>query len=494
MKATVQALPAVAASVAVLVLAIGLFVPREQLPKWLVDRFPQGAPSSPSAVPDEPAAASGETKATDVATAEDSTAAASDESPSPSPAPVVGSSPEKMRPETDAELMNAYFTPLPRHPSNPPRIVDVPLPRFPGSHAVWGGTGRDVQGRVWIGACVEGVATPSARLFCYDTQTGEMRDAGDVVSALAAAGLLHAGEGQMKIHSKIIQAGDGHLYFASMDERGENPDGSQLPTWGGHLWRLRLPDQTWEHLHASPEALIAVAGAGRYVYALGYFGHVLIQFDTETGMVRSTTVGSVDGHVSRNILVDRHGHAYVPRVQRNVETKRVEAALVEFDVDLKEIGETALDGYCDDAPTDSHGITGVQPMADGSLAFVTHRGRLYHVRPNVALPADVKDHGWMHPLGEMPIESLFTYDGRSWLVSVAKLPSHDFEWVAYDLKSSASTVKALEMPARYAGATKGLLLYGSMTRDAEGAFYLVGTSTESEPFGPVVWRLFPPRQ
>ena len=32
-----------------------------------------------------------------------------------------------------------------------------------------------------------------------------------------------------------------------------------------------------------------------------------------------------------------------------------------------------------------------------------------------------------------------------------------------------------------------------MTRDVEGAFYLVGTSLEMEPHGPVVWRLLPPR-
>jgi hypothetical protein len=482
--------------VIVLTLAAGLFVPQEHWPKWLADHFPK----SPVLVPPNSIPPNSEETAPPVAEvsgpradAESATADAASPPPSvetanaPSPAPPVNRAAQKLRPDTPAELMNAYFTPLPKHPSDPPRVVDVPVPRFPGSDAVWGGTGRDVQGRVWFGACVAAAEEASARVFCYDTQTGEMADAGDVVSALRTHGLLRAGESQMKIHSKIIQAGDGHLYFASMDERGEAPDGSRPPTWGGHLWRLRLPDRTWDHLHATPEALIAVAGMGRFLYALGYFGHVVVQFDTETGALKTTTVGSVDGHVSRNLLADLRGHAYVPRVRRNSETKQIEATLVELDADLNEVAQTPLEGYCDAQPAESHGITGVQPMADGSIVFLTHRGRLFHVVPHESGPAEVKDLGWMHPLGEMPIESLFTYDGRTWVMAAVRLPAGNYEWVSFDLKSTASTARTLDVPVRYAGAS-GLLLYGSTTRDVEGAFYLVGASGH----GPLVWRLMPP--
>ena len=68
---------------------------------------------------------------------------------------------------------------------------------------------------------------------------------------------------------------DGFLYFASMDEEGENANGSRLPTWGGHLWRMNQATYKWEHLLAAREALIAVAGGGKYIFSLGYFGHVL---------------------------------------------------------------------------------------------------------------------------------------------------------------------------------------------------------------------------
>ena len=113
--------------------------------------------------------------------------------------------------------------------------------------------------------------------------------------------------------------------------------------------------------------------------------------------------------------------------------------------------------------------------------------------PGEATLAEVKDLGWMHPLGEMEIESLFTFDGASWLLAVAHLPVNNFEWVTFDLNSSTSKTTSLDIPLRYAGVNRGLLLYGSMTRDDEGAFYVVGTSMETEPRGPIVWRMMPPR-
>jgi hypothetical protein len=71
-----------------------------------------------------------------------------------------------------------------------------------------------------------------------------------------------------------------------MDESGENSDGSRLPDSGGHLWRIG-PSGRWEHLAVAREALIAVAGGGRFVYALGYFNHVVYQYDTQTGAVNA---------------------------------------------------------------------------------------------------------------------------------------------------------------------------------------------------------------
>ena len=90
-----------------------------------------------------------------------------------------------------------------------------------------------------------------------------------------------------------------------------------------HRW-VYHKGQTAAHVghkkhHETPEALIAVAVGDRYAYALGYFGHVLFQFDTATRDVKRIPVGSVGGHVSRNFIADYRGHAFVPRLRVDAE-------------------------------------------------------------------------------------------------------------------------------------------------------------------------------
>ncbi|KPK81552.1 MAG: hypothetical protein AMJ81_10505, partial [Phycisphaerae bacterium SM23_33] len=204
----------------------------------------------------------------------------------------------------------------PRQAPAPPRVVPIAIPEFTGAKAIFGATGRDRRGHVWFGVCAYPEKDPSARLFELVPGSGKVIDRGDVVSQLKACGLHRPGEGQAKIHSRIVQAADGCLYFASMDEQGEDQGTGKLPVWGSHLWRLRPPEGKWEHLMAAPEGLIAVAGTGRRIYALGYFGCKLYQYDCATGRRRSVDVEAIGGHVSRNILSDRRDHVYVPRVRR----------------------------------------------------------------------------------------------------------------------------------------------------------------------------------
>lgn len=493
-----QAVPAALAACVLVALVVGLFVPRERWPEPFRERIPlaqvkRAEATTPAVVEPQPPAIAIDPTQPAVQTPLPAFPPVTPRKPivaMPAHPSTIQFPPAKSRPETVAELMNCRFT-EPPNSFDGPRAVEVAIPEFPGRNAVWGATGCDAAGRIWIGVSVDGPGSPSARLFCYDSQTGELADCGDVTSALLKHGLLRSGETQFKIHSKIILAGDGHLYFASMDEHGEASDGSVNPTWGGHLWRLRLPERTWEHLHSAPEALIAVAGMGRYIYALGYYGHVLVQFDTESGAIRTVTVGSVDGHVSRSFLADLNGHVFVPRLAHNEE--KVTASLVEFDAALQEIHSTPLEFYLNKNPTQSHGITGIQPLADGSLAFVTSRGRLYQIVPASNGPAEVRDLGWMHPQGETSISTLFTYDGKSSVLAVAVLPRQTPDWVSFKLGSKSSTTTPLRAPAKFVGVDQGLLLYGSMTRDAEGAFYVAGTSMRTKPAEPFVWKVLPPK-
>jgi hypothetical protein len=379
--------------------------------------------------------------------------------------------------ETYADLMGCVFTSPEAAPVTSARAELIQVPEFAGRWAIWSSTGRDHRGHIWFGVSAHGVELPSAHLFEYDPETRVLTDRGDVVTELRQAGVWKIGEGQMKIHSKILQGADGNLYFSSYDEQGEATDGSRLPTWGGHFWRLRLPENRWEHLFAAKEALIAAAGGGRYMYVLGYFGHVLYQFDCETGQHRSMMVGSVGGHISRNFFCDVRGHVYVPRLRATLPGAPMVTSLVEFDLQLNQVGETRIDHYSQSTDEHSHGITGVQPLADGSIVFLTDQGFLYRVTILEFLPSKVEPLGWIHPAGKTYVASLFTSDGKKHLMAYCLRHTAEgerHEWLVFDLEARTSTALPLALPAYDGQPITNPLLYGSMTRDLKGACYLGG--------------------
>jgi len=379
-------------------------------------------------------------------------------------------------------------TSAPAVPSATSPTVRILKPQdFWGEYAIWGATGVDRAGHIFFGMTSNDErGSGSAHLFEFNPATDTFSDRGNVVEELERLGIRRPHETQMKIHSRIVQAADGFLYFSSMDESGEKDDGSKLPTWGGHLWR-RGPAGTWEHLMATPEALIAVATGGPYVYSLGYFNHVLYQFDTRTKRIRSVAVGSAGGHVSRNFFVDDRGHAFVSRVTRTAPDK-VSAALVEFDPGLTEIGSRPLDEYFESGLDDSHGIVAVVPDGARGWFFTTGKGRLYREEPNLAGPSTLTDLGWIHPAGPRYPASMFRDEKSGTLYAVA-MPSHNggraFEWVV-----RAADGKTTVAPFPYGESREfpgNALVYGSMTRDGAGRFYVVGTMN----YKPVVLQVIP---
>jgi hypothetical protein len=376
------------------------------------------------------------------------------------------------------DLMGCRYTPEDQAPLTAVRLQLLRLPDLPGSWAIWGATGRDTRGRVWVGVSVRDAAqAPSAHLFELDPVSNHIQDRGDVVTELRRCGVLRAGEGQMKIHSRIVQGEDGNLYFASMDEQGEHTDGSRLPTWGSHLWRLRLPEYRWEHLLAAREGLIAVAAAGRWIYALGYFNHQLYQYDCRTGQTQSVAVGALGGHISRNFFCDARGHAYVPRLKEAPGGQRMATTLVELDPEMREVMETPLGFYTQTRDDDSHGLTGVQPMADGSVVFVTDQGYLHRVVPQDDRPADVQMLGWFHPRGRALVESLFTSDGRRQVMALASRNTAGeppLEWLVHNLTTRTSVATPVALPPWDGPMLQNPTLYGSITRDNQGDCYLGG--------------------
>jgi hypothetical protein len=391
-----------------------------------------------------------------------------------------------------------------------PQVTPLAVPPFLGAHALWGSTGQDSRGHIWFGVTAEGNSVPSAHLFEYDPEAGRIFDRGNVVEQLKAAGLLRPDERQAKIHSRIIQGPENYVYFSSMDEEGESSNGSRLPTWGGHLWRVKLDTNRWEHLLAAPEALIAVAGSDRFIFTLGYYGHVLYRFDTLTREIKHVVVGSVDGHVSRNFVADRRGHAYVPRLRQQMDQLNrpvVRVSLVEFTSDLREIKSTPIDfdKYVHaQNPTESHGIVALQEMTDGSWFFTTHVGFLFQIVPPAPggtdkleeLPADVRSVSWFHPNGRTYPASLFTSDGTKTLLGLA----HDnlvdgatglYQWLTCDVVASSCRVAPFVLPGVDPPLLSQSLLYGSATRDAHDNHYVVGIGPLHGTNEPIILKIEP---
>ncbi len=368
-----------------------------------------------------------------------------------------------------ARSTNSVFTPLTDTSPKTPETRLINLPTLPGKHVIWGSLGRDDRGHIWLGTS-GGDATPSGHLIEYDPVADTTYHRGDVISALKAAGKYRPGEAQEKIHSRIMQASDGYLYFTSMDEAGEDWTTGTNPAWGSHLWRIKPGSNSWEHLLAAPEGLIALSVGGQYVYALGYYGHKLYQFNTATKAVRSVLVGSLEGHVSRNILSDPRGHVYVPRLTMDTVENEPLSHLVEFDAGLNELAATPLEDYFEDSPTESHGIISFTYLADRSMVFATGRGFLYRIIPGFESAATVIPVGKFHRGRKAYTPGMFTIAGDKYLLGIAKKrPS--YQWVVYDLYSDSVTVHPFPLPE---GVQK-ISLYGSVARDNNGSFYLVGS-------------------
>jgi hypothetical protein len=347
------------------------------------------------------------------------------------------------------------------------------LPDFWGANAIWGATGNDRRGHIWLGITSNDEKTGSAHLYEFDPSTDLVVDRGNVVAELERLHLRRPGERQMKIHSRIVQMPDGYLYFSSMDESGEHEDGSKLPDWGGHLWRIGGTGR-WEHLATTPEALIAVAGGGQFVYALGYFDHVLYQCNTRTKAIKSVRVGSVGGHISRNFFADDRGHVFVPRLTpaSGGKGQRIEVSLVEFGADLRQIATFPLPDYLEGEPLASHGIVAIHPDGAGGWYFATGKGRLYRVQPATTGTSTLADLGWFRSSGPGYMATMFRDETSGMLYGIAIAPGtgpRRFQWIARDAAG-----KVTVSPLPIGDAALFPTTYGSMTRDTRGRFYAAG--------------------
>src|SRR3984893_9883049 len=137
---------------------------------------------------------------------------------------------------SDEDLTGSVFGVSQQYPFAPPGVREIALPPLPDGVCIWGATGRDRDGHIWVAVSADAPGG-SATLLQFEPDTGAWHDRGTVVDQLKSAGLYRRGEGQVKIHSKIVPGDDGWRYFASTDDEGGRE--ATLRRSGGDLWRRK---------------------------------------------------------------------------------------------------------------------------------------------------------------------------------------------------------------------------------------------------------------
>ena len=122
---------------------------------------------------------------------------------------------------------------------------------------------------------------------------------------------------------------------------------------------------------------------------------------------------------------------------------------------------------------------GLVYLDDGSMVISTHVGYLYRITPQSAGPSRVDALGPFDPVAPGYAPSLFTFAGERYLVGVArkKKPRRGdmrrHVWLVYDLQSGRSQRVDFAFDGK-------ALIYGSITRDLAGRFYVAGRRRQAE--------------
>ncbi|MAG75228.1 MAG: hypothetical protein CL811_00600 [Colwelliaceae bacterium] len=372
----------------------------------------------------------------------------------------------------DASL-GTKFIPLNDASFDVPTVSQINFLAPEHTNAIWGAVGRDDNGSIYFGVSTHGGDIGTAYLYQYSPETDEVKPQSDVISQLKRAGLFRDGMRQNKLHSKFYQANDGYLYFSSFDETGE-AEGVN-PKWGGHLWRKKPEAYNWEHVLETDEALIAINTNGRYVYALGYWDHVLYQYDTQTNAFKQITVGSTSTHVSRNFIVDENGHAFVPSLQLN-DFNELVVNLNHYDTELRLLGSYPMASYQKDPIKYHHGIIAYTTLENGDIYFTTSDGGLYQLALNAGGGEKLTLKGSMHEVDSPYIASLFPLAGKTMVTGLSQYSENNkrkYAWVNYETQNQLSIAHDIDinLPG----------LWGTVTKDDLGNMYVGGWDHNRAP-------------
>ena len=123
-----------------------------------------------------------------------------------------------------------------------------------------------------------------------------------------------------------------------------------------------------------------------------------------------------------------------------------------------------------------HGIVGYTSMESGNILFTTSDGGLYEINVFSTSEDKLSYKGMMHPEGKAYIPSLFPLDGKNLIAGVGRVAGKKgYYWIIYELKSRYAATYKLNTDD-----IMRPLFYGTLTRDNDGNFYLVGGRKKNE--------------
>ena len=262
----------------------------------------------------------------------------------------------------------------------------------------WWALGSNRAGNIYV-AISNHLNYPGGNVavFKYDPALGRMSFLNDLQSVSTAAGNWLPSENQQKVHTRLIEGGDGRIYFATHD----NSWGDLADHRGTHFYMIEndqitdLSVNTPQYLdkdmqtvegsigvHVENYGTIGMEmapGTPGIIYGITYGEGYLYRLDLGTGGIRmlARTGRGYDKGIIRNLAVDLDGNAYVP--VRGDSTGEIRIFKYDNTEDSwGDTGKSYIDGFLAVDDFEKSGwVLHVYPKARDMAYFIAYDGKVY---------------------------------------------------------------------------------------------------------------------
>jgi hypothetical protein len=357
-------------------------------------------------------------------------------------------------------------------------------------HSCWWALGNNRAGNIYV-AISNHLNYPGGNVavFKYDPALDRMSFLNDLQSVSTAAGNWLATENQQKVHTRLIEGGDGRVYFATHD----NSWGNLSDHRGTHFYAIEndqisdLSVNTTQYLdkdmqtvegsigvHVENYGTIGMEmapGIPGIIYGITYGEGYLYQLKLGTGAIRMiarTGRGHNEG-IIRNLAVDLDGNAYVPvRGATNGEIR-----IFKYDNAQDSWGDTGksyMDGFLAVKDSDKSGwLLHVYPKARDMAYFIAYDGKVYRFTFETGL---LEYLGILEANPNPRVNNLIlSDDGKRLYALVYRYGgTSENKFVEFDLETGLA--RTIESRIALYGTRD--LIFGGFAKDRLGHAYMVG--------------------